>query len=114
MGAFLVRMLISAAGLWIASVLVPGMDISGMGTLLAAAFLLGLVNALVRPVLVFLTLPLTILTLGLFLLVINAAMLGVVAWLLPGFVLGGFFPALFGALIVSLISWCASRYVGRS
>lgn len=114
MGAFLVRMLISAAGLWIASVLVPGMDISGMGTLLAAAFLLGLVNALVRPVLIFLTLPLTILTLGLFLLVINAAMLGLVAWLLPGFVLGGFFPALFGSLIVSIISWCASRYVGRS
>ena len=114
MGAFLVRMLISAAGLWIASVLVPGMDISGMGTLLAAAFLLGLVNALVRPVLIFFTLPLTILTLGLFLLVINAAMLGLVAWLLPGFVLGGFFPALFGSLIVSLISWCASRYVGKS
>jgi len=114
MGAFLVRMLISAAGLWIASVLIPGMDISGMGTLLAAAFLLGLVNALVRPVLIFLTLPLTILTLGLFLLVINAAMLGLVAWLLPGFVLGGFFPALFGSLIVSVISWCASRYVGKS
>ena len=114
MGAFLIRMLISAAGLWIASVLIPGMDISGMGTLLAAAFLLGLVNALVRPVLIFLTLPLTILTLGLFLLVINAAMLGLVAWLLPGFVLGGFFPALFGSLIVSVISWCASRYVGKS
>ena len=114
MGAFLVRMLISAAGLWIVSVLVPGMDISGMGTLLAAAFLLGLVNALVRPVLIFLTLPLTILSLGLFLLVINAAMLGLVAWLLPGFVLSGFFAALFGSLIVSVISWCASRYVGRS
>jgi putative membrane protein len=114
MGAFLVRMLISAAGLWVASVLIPGMDISGMGTLLAAAFLLGLVNALVKPVLIFLTLPLTILTLGLFLLVINAALLGLVAWLLPGFVLGGFFPALFGSLIVSVISWCASRYVGKS
>ena len=114
MRRFLVRLLITALALWVASALVPGMEIRGIGTLLAAAILLGLVNAVVRPVLVVLTLPITVLTLGIFLLVINAAMLGLVAWLLPGFVLGGFFPALFGSLIVSLISWCASRYVGRS
>jgi putative membrane protein len=114
MGYFLIRLFIAAMGLWIASALIPGMEIDGMGALLAAALLLGLVNALVRPVLIFLTLPLTILTLGLFLLVINAAMLGLVAWLLPNFVLGGFFPAMFGSIVVTIVSWCASRYVGRS
>ena len=114
MGGFLVRILISALGLWVASAIVPSMQIRGVGTLLAAAFLLGLVNALVRPVLIFLTLPLTLLTLGLFLLVINAAMLGLVAWLLPGFNMGGFFSALFGWLIVSIVGLCASRFVGVS
>ncbi|MFC1682641.1 phage holin family protein [Candidatus Zixiibacteriota bacterium] len=114
MGYFLARLLIAALGLWIASALVPGMEIEGMGTLLAAALLLGLVNALVRPVLIFLTLPLTIFTLGLFLLVINAAMLGLVAWLLPNFLLEGFFSALFGSIVVTIVSWCASRYVGRT
>jgi putative membrane protein len=112
MGAFLVRLLIGALSLWIASILIPGMEISGPGTLLAAAFLLGLVNALVRPVLILLTLPFTLATLGFFLLVINAAMLGLVAWLLPGFVLRGFFPALFGSIAVSLFSWFTTRYIG--
>jgi putative membrane protein len=69
---------------------------------LLAAVLLGVCNAVVRPVLVILTLPITLLTLGLFLLVVNAAMLALVAWMLPGFSIAGFGPALFGALIVSL------------
>jgi putative membrane protein len=111
MRRFLVRLLITALALWIASAIVPGMEIIGVGTLLAAAVLLGVVNAVVRPVLVVLTLPITILTLGIFLLVINAAMFGLVAWLLPGFALGGFFPALAGWLIVSVVSWCASWFV---
>jgi putative membrane protein len=114
MGYFLIRLLITALGLLVASAILPGMDIAGPGTLLAAAFLLGLVNALIRPLLIFLTLPLTILTLGLFLLIINAAMLGLVAWFLPGFSLGGPFSAFFGWLIVSMVGWLASRYVGRA
>ncbi len=112
MGAFLLRLLIGALSLWIASALIPGMEIGGPGTLLVAALLLGLVNALVRPVLVILTLPLTVATLGLFLLVINAALLALVAWLLPGFTLSGFFSALFGAIVVSLIGSFAGRYIG--
>jgi putative membrane protein len=112
MGAFLVRLLIGAFSLWLAAALVPGMVIEGPITLLVAALLLGLVNALVRPVLIVLTLPLTIVTLGLFLLVINAAMLGLVAWLLPGFTLSGFFSALFGSIVVSLIGCLTGRYIG--
>ncbi|MGH7404788.1 MAG: phage holin family protein [Candidatus Methylomirabilales bacterium] len=112
MPGFLIRMFISAMGLWIASELVPGMEITGMGTLIAAAFLLGIVNAVVRPIIVILTFPITIVTLGLFLLVINAAMLGLVAWLLDGFMLRGFLSAVVGSLVVSATGWFASWYIG--
>jgi putative membrane protein len=112
MAGFLVRMAISALGLWLASAIVPGMAIEGTWTLLLAALLLGIVNAVVRPVVLLLTLPITVLTLGLFLLVINAAMLGLVAALLDGFALSGFFAALLGSIVVSLTSWVASWYVG--
>ena len=76
---FALRLLIVAFGLWLASTLVPGIEVQGLGTLLAAALLLGIVNAIVRPLIIILTLPITVLTLGVFLLVINAAMLGLVA-----------------------------------
>ena len=112
MAGFLVRLLISALGLWLAAKLVPGMQIHGVGTLLGAAFLLGAVNAFVRPVAILLTLPFTILTLGLFLFVVNAAMLGIVAWLLDGFQLASFGSALLGSIIVSLTGWVASWWVG--
>lgn len=109
---FLLRMAISALSLWLASAIVPGMDIHGVGTLILAALLLGIVNAIVRPILVLLTLPATLLTLGLFLLVINAAMLGLVAALLDDFTLSGFWAALFGSIVVSLTSAFASQYIG--
>ncbi len=111
MGLFL-RMLITALGLWLASRLVPGIGIADPGTLLLAALLLGIVNAVVRPLVVVLTLPITILTLGLFLWVINAAMLGLVSWLLSGFQIAGLGSALLGALVISVTSWLASWYVG--
>ena len=112
MRGFFVRMLITALGLWLASEIVPGFHFAGTGSLLAAALLLGVVNAVVRPVLIVLTLPITIVTLGFFLLVINAAMIGLVAGLLKGFAVGGFWPALLGALIISITSWLASSFVG--
>jgi putative membrane protein len=112
MPGFLIRTFISALGLWIASEIVPGVEITGWGTLMAAAVLLGIVNAVVRPLVVVLTLPITIVTLGLFLLVINAAMLGLVAWLLDGFMLDGFLSAVAGSLVVSATGWFASWYVG--
>jgi putative membrane protein len=114
MTGFLLRFAISALGLWVADQLLPGLSFDTPGTLFAAAFLLGVVNAFVRPAAVLLTLPLTLLTLGLFLLVVNAAMLGLVAALLDGFHIAGFFSALLGWLIVSLTNWFASGFVGPS
>jgi putative membrane protein len=112
MPGFVLRTLISALGLWIASKLVSGLHFSGPGTLLLAAFLLGIVNAVVRPLFVILTLPFTLLTLGAFLLVVNAAMLGLVAALLEGFRIDGFWSAVFGAILVSLTGWIASGWIG--
>ena len=114
MVGFLIRLAICALGLWLASTLVPGFRIEGTGTLVLAAFLLGLVNAVVRPLVVLLTLPLTLVTLGLFLLVVNAAMLGLVAALLEGFSISGLFSAILGWLVVSLTNWLASGYIGPS
>jgi putative membrane protein len=111
MRGFLLRVLIVAAGLWLADRLLPGIVISGAWSLLFAALLLGIVNAIVRPVVIILTLPLTIVTLGLFLLVINAAMLALVAWMLDGVTIAGFWPALFGALIVSVTGWLAAGFI---
>lgn len=114
MQGIIVRTLIIMLGLALASALVPGVDIDGGGNLLLAALLLALVNAIVRPVAFLLTLPLTIVTLGLFLLVLNAAMFGLVAALLDEFRVSGFWAALFGALIVSLTSTIASWTIGPS
>ena len=109
---FLTRLVVAALGLWLASALVPGIEVGGGWTLIGAALLLGLVNAVVRPVLVVLTLPFTILTLGLFLLVINAGMLGLVAAMFERFTIAGFWSALLGAVIVSVTSWLASWFIG--
>jgi putative membrane protein len=109
---FMVRLAITALGLWLAQRVVPGIQIDGNGTLIAAALLLGIVNAVVRPLAVLFTLPITVVTLGLFLLVVNAAMFGLVAALLDEFRVAGFGAALLGSLLVSLTSWVASWYVG--
>jgi putative membrane protein len=112
MQGFFVRMLITMLGLVFASGILPGVTISGTGNLLLAAILLGLVNAFVRPVAFLLTLPITIVSLGLFLLILNAAMFGLVAAMLDSFVVAGFWSAIFGALIVSITSTVASWYIG--
>jgi putative membrane protein len=109
---FLIRALIVALGLWVATALVPGIEISDGWTLLGAALVLGIVNAILRPLLILLTLPITLLSLGLFLLVINAAMFGLVAGMFDGFSVSGFWSALFGALIVSVTGWIASALIG--
>jgi putative membrane protein len=114
MTVFLLRVAIVALGLWLATYILPGLHFDSPGYLLAAALLLGIVNAIVRPVAVVLTLPLTLLTLGLFLLVINAAMLGLVALLLSGFQISGFWTAVGGALIVSVTGWVASGLIGNN
>src|ERR1044072_1616375 len=114
MTGFLLRVAIVALGLWLATHLVPGLYFNSPGTLLAAALLLGIVNAIVRPIAVVLTLPLTLLSLGLFLLVINAAMLGLVALLLSGFQISGFWTAVGASLIVSLTGWVAAGLIGNN
>jgi putative membrane protein len=113
MMGFLLRAVIAACGLWLASVWVPGVRIDTPGTLLLAGLLLGVVNAIVRPIVFVLTLPITIVTLGLFLLVLNAAMVALVAAMLPGFHLAGFRAALLTAIIVWLTGWIGSALIGH-
>jgi putative membrane protein len=107
----LLRILGTALGLWAATRLVPGIRIRGWASFLLAALLLGIANAIVRPALVILTLPVTIVTFGLFLLVVNGLMLGLVAALMPAFTISGLVPAVLGAVVVSLTSWLAGRIV---
>jgi putative membrane protein len=110
---FVLRALISAIGLWIATRWVAGIRIDSAGTLVLAGLLLGLVNAVVRPILVILTLPITILSLGFFLLIVNTAMVALVASVLTGFhIYGGFWSAFETALIVWIIGWLASWLIG--
>lgn len=109
---FAIRLAISAFGLWLADRLLAGIQIDGNGTLVVAALLYGVVNAVVRPLAVLFTLPLTVLTLGLFLFVVNAAMFGLVAALLDGFHVASFGSALLGSIVVGLTGWLASWYVG--
>ena len=112
MQGIFVRTLIAILGLFLASKVVPGVTIHGAGTFILAGLLMGLVNAIVRPIALILTLPLTILTLGLFLLVLNAGMFGLVAAVLDNFSVAGFWPALFGAIITSVTSTVSSWYIG--
>ena len=112
MQGIVIRMLIAMLGLYLASEIVPGVRIEGTGSFILAALLLGVVNAIVRPVAFLLTLPLTILTLGLFLFVLNAAMFGLVAAFLDNFTVSGFWAAIFGAIVVSLTSTVASWFIG--
>ena len=111
---FLIRASIVALGLWLASRIFAGLQFDSPGVLVAAALLLGIVNAVIRPIAIILTLPLTLVTLGLFLLVVNAAMLGLVALVLDGLTLGGFWTAVGASIIVSLTSWLASGLIGNN
>jgi putative membrane protein len=112
MPGFWARLLVIAVGLLIASGLVRGIRFEGFPALFFAALVLGCVNAVIRPVVVLMTIPFTIVTLGLFLFVVNAAMLGLTAFLVPGFFVAGFWSALFGSLIVSITGMFASWYIG--
>jgi len=113
MTGFILRACITAIGLWVATRVVSGIRIDDPTTLVLAGLLLGVVNAIVRPIAILLTLPLTILSLGLFLLVINTAMVGLVAAMLPGFhIPGGFWSAFGTAFIVWITGWLGSSLIG--
>ena len=114
MVGFLLRAAVCALGLWVASQILPGLRFESPQKLAVAAILLGIVDAVVRPLAFVLTLPLTVLTLGLFLLVLNGAMVALVAWIVPGFTISGFWTAVGAALIVSLVSWASSSVIGST
>lgn len=114
MRGFVLRLGITALGLWAAATVVPGLTIDTVGHLLVAALLLGIVNAVIRPVILVLTFPLTVLTLGLFILVVNGISLELVALFVPGFMVSGFGAAILGSIVVGLTSWLASTFVGSS
>ena len=108
---FLLRLIVNAAALWVAAQLVPGLVVTGLQPLLLAALVLGLINAIVRPVLLILTLPLTLVTLGLFIFILNAFCLWLTSRIVPGFVVQSFAAALLGALVVSIVSWLLTAFV---
>ncbi|MEO7424292.1 MAG: phage holin family protein [Fibrobacteria bacterium] len=111
---FLIRLVVSAFSLGLAARIIPGFYVADWTTMFLAAFLLSIVNAVIRPILVLLTFPITILTLGLFLFILNAAMLGLVAWLLPGFAIAGFVPAFLGWLLMAVVGAVLNIRPGRS
>jgi putative membrane protein len=110
---FAIRFVITAAALGVATWLVPGIRADNVTALLLAALIFGIINAIVKPVLSFLTCPLIILTLGLFLLVVNAAMMGLTSWLAGqlgiGFEVDSFGAALIGSIIVTIVSWALTQ-----
>jgi putative membrane protein len=111
MKSFLVRWLLNAVAILLAAYLIPGIEVSGPLAILAAAALLGILNALIRPLLILLTLPINILTLGLFTLIINGLLLWMVSSLIKGFFIQGFWVAVLGALVISLFNWLINRLI---
>ena len=111
---FLLRIIVYTLALLLAGHVVPGIRLDGLVSALVAGLLLGLVNAIVRPILVVLTFPITLLTLGLFLLVLNAFCLWLVSVFVTGFHVDGFWPAFWGALLVSIVSWILTALISDS
>ena len=109
---FILRALAAALGFWVASRTISGVRVADLTNLLEAGLMLGILNALVRPVLILLTLPLTILTLGLFLLVINGLTVWLVTVFIPGVHIRGLWPALLASVVISLVSWAANVVIG--
>jgi len=107
----LIRLVANALAILAAAYIVPGIEVAGGLSLLAAALVLGLVNAVVRPILLFLTFPFTLVTLGLFIFLLNAFCLWLTSWLVKGFEVHGFWAAVLGALIVSVVSWIANAFL---
>ena len=106
------RTLVGMAGLWLADQFVNGVNITGNETLLIAALIMGVVNAVVRPVVFWMTLPVTFLTLGLFLFVVNAAMFGLTAWVLEGFSVDGLWAAVLGSIVLGVVNWIGQMVIG--
>jgi putative membrane protein len=111
---FIIRIIVYTLALLLAANLIPGIRLDSLTSALVAGLLLGLINAIVRPILVVLTFPITLLTLGLFLLVLNAFCLWLVSVFVSGFRVAGFWPAFWGALLVSVVSWILTALISDS
>ena len=107
----LTRIALGALALYLAAEIIPGVEIAGLYPAVIAAIVLGILNALVRPILIILTLPITLLTLGLFILVINASLFYFAASFVEGFSISGFLPALLGSILVSIITTFGNRFI---
>ena len=113
MQSFLLTWLLAIVSLLITAYLVPGVVIDSIPAAAVAAIVMGLVNAIVKPIITLLTLPLTILTLGLFLLVVNGISLSMVGFFTPGVTVEGFWPAVIGAIVLSLVSSLIGKFVNQ-
>ena len=109
---FIIQAVVTMIGLWLSAQVVPGVTFTNNGSLIAAALILGLVNAVVRPFMVIVTFPITIVTLGLFLLVVNAAMIGLTAMFLGGFAVNGLWAGIGAAIVTGVVSWIAGAFIG--
>ena len=114
MTAFLIRWLVTTIAVFAAEKIIPGIHCQSAGALLGASLLLGIINAFVRPILLLLSIPFIILTMGLFILVVNALMLMLVAQIIPSFVVDGFWSAFFGSIVISFVSWILSSFFRSS
>lgn len=107
----ILRLIVLTAGIFLASYLVPGVNVDGYGPAIKAAVLLGVMNLIVKPILIVLTLPINILTLGLFTFILNGIILWFVGYLVAGFAVAGFFSALLGAIVISILSIVLNRFI---
>lgn len=107
----IIRWLVITVAILVASMIIPGIRVDSVSSALIAAGVLGLINVFIKPVLIILTLPLNILTLGFFSFIINAFLLKLAAWFVSGFEVTGFLAALLGALVISLVHWLANRFI---
>ncbi len=114
MSAFLIRWMVTTVAVFVAEKLIPGIDCGSLSALLGASLLLGIANAFVRPLLLLLSIPFIILTMGLFIFVVNALLLLFVSHLIPSFEVSGFWNAFFGAIIISIVSWLLSSFFRTS
>ena len=114
MTAFLIRWAVTTLGVFAAASILPGITYGSTMTLLAAGLLLGIINALIRPILLILSIPFILVTMGLFIFVVNALLLLLVSSLVPSFTVAGFWTAFFGSIIISIISWLLSAFFRAS
>jgi putative membrane protein len=110
---FLLRLIINGIVFYLLAMYVPGIHTTSVGAAVLAAFIFGIVNAIVRPIVIVLTLPITVVTLGLFLIIINALMFWLATWIAPGFKVDGFMPALIGGVVMTIVGFITNHLLKK-